>query len=63
KENQPFSGNPIANGRMAARRLNAASSESDRQRAINYAGREGRGASYDSFAPLFDWFFNNCYRR
>lgn len=62
KENKPFTGSPLANGRMAARRLNAASSKSDRQRAINYAGRAGRGDSYDSFAPLFDRFFN-CYRR
>jgi hypothetical protein len=63
KENQPFTGSTLANGRMAARRLNAFGGKSDRQTAINYAGRAGRGNSYDSFAPVFEWFFNNCYRR
>jgi hypothetical protein len=60
KEGQPFMGSPLANGRMAARRLQSAGSN-DRQRAINYAQREGRGNSYDSFAPLFDRFFD-CYK-
>jgi hypothetical protein len=60
KEDEPFTGSPLANGQMAARRLQASGSN-DRQRAINYAQRAGRGASYDSFAPLFDKFFN-CYK-
>lgn len=62
KANEQFYGDPLQNGRMAGRLLNAAGGNSDRQRAINYAQREGRGSSYDSFAPLFDKFFN-CYRR
>ena len=61
KKGQPFTGSPLANGRIAARWLTVAGG-TDRQRAINYAGREGRGASYDSFAPLFNRFFD-CYRR
>lgn len=61
RENQPFTGIPLANGRISARRLNAFG-KSDRERAINYAGRAGRGASHDYFGPLFDKFFD-CYRR
>jgi hypothetical protein len=61
KKNSPFTGSPLANGQLAARRLQAFGNN-DRDRAINYAGREGRGASYDAFAPLFDRFFN-CYKR
>jgi len=57
---KPFAGKPLANGRLAARFLNSLPG-SDRQKAIAYAGREGRGDSYDSFGPLFDKFFN-CYR-
>jgi hypothetical protein len=59
--NEPFYGDPLQNGRMAARRLNT-SGTNDRQRAINYAMRDGRGKSYDSFGPLFNDFFN-CYKR
>src|SRR2546430_7475244 len=55
-----FYGNPVANGRFAARELNALSG-SDRQKSIAYAAREGRGNSYDSFATLYDKFFD-CYR-
>lgn len=61
KANERFYGDPLQNGQMAARLLQSAGG-SDRQRAINYAQRAGRGASYDSFAPLFDKFLN-CYRR
>jgi RHS repeat-associated protein len=62
--NGSFTGSPVANGQMAARRLQAAGN-TDRARAVNYAGNKNgpaRGRSYDSFAPLFDKFFN-CYRR
>jgi hypothetical protein len=61
KEKQPFSGDPLANARIAARWLQLAGGN-DRQRAINYAQRAGRGKSYDRYAPLFDRFFN-CYHR
>jgi len=62
KANEPFYGDPLQNGRMAARHLNTVGGKTDRERAINYAAREGRGDSYDSFAPLFERFFN-CYHR
>jgi YD repeat-containing protein len=61
RENEPFTGVPLANGRMAARRLNASAGKTDRQKAISYAAREGRGTSYDNFAPLFNRFFD-CYK-
>lgn len=58
-----FDGDPLQNGRMAARRLNAGGSN-DRQRAVNYAGRKNgpaRGQSYDTWHGLFAKFFD-CYR-
>jgi hypothetical protein len=61
KANQPFSGDPLANARIAARWLQVAGGN-DRQRAINYAQRAGRGPNYDRFGRLFDAFFN-CYKR
>lgn len=59
---KPFDGSPLANGRMAARVLNTAGGNSDRQKAINYAQRAGRGDDYDFFGPLFNSFFE-CYHR
>lgn len=55
-----FQGDPEANGRMAARYLDMGGG-TDRQKAIRYFG-PSRGASYDSFAPLFNSFFVDCYR-
>jgi YD repeat-containing protein len=60
-KNQPFTGKPLANGRTAARVLQSVGGNTDRDKAINYAQRNGRGDSYDSFAPLFNNFFN-CYK-
>jgi hypothetical protein len=62
EKDQPFNGKPVANGRMAARYLQAVGGKTDRQKAINYAGRDGRGDSWDSFHSLFERFFA-CYRR
>jgi RHS repeat-associated protein len=58
-----FDGVPLENGRMAARRLNASGS-TDRQRAVNYAGKKNgpaRGRSYDAWHKAFETFFN-CYK-
>jgi hypothetical protein len=65
KANEQFYGDPLQNGQMAARILGS-NSGTDRNKAMMYTAqpsRAVRGQSYDSFAPLFDWFFNNCYRR
>lgn len=49
-------------GKRTNCRTMAAAGGNDRQRAIHYAQRAGRGKSYDRYAPLFDRFFN-CYHR
>jgi YD repeat-containing protein len=61
-KDQRFGGDPLQNGRMAARHLNTIGSN-DRARAVAYAGQAKalqRGQSYDSFASLFETFFNCC---
>lgn len=57
-----FSGSPLANARMGARRLHAIGG-SDRNKAIKYtapASQPARGQSYDGFAKRFKDFFT-CY--
>jgi hypothetical protein len=59
-----FSGDPLSNGRMAARRLNAIGG-SDENKAVKYAppyARAHRKQSFKDYAPRFQQFFN-CYPR
>ncbi len=73
----PFNGDPLANGRMAARRLNAFGG-SDQHKAMMYAPpdhfegtgkkkhwvatRTGRGSNYNHYAPALAKFFD-CYNQ
>jgi hypothetical protein len=62
--NSGFDGDPLANGRMASRKLMSNGGKTDRERAQRYTSpvnQRVRGLSYDNFAPLFANFFD-CYR-
>jgi RHS repeat-associated protein len=59
-----FDGDPLSNGRMAARRLNATPGRTDEDKAANYTkktSRPARRTSFQKYAPLFKTFFSNCY--
>jgi hypothetical protein len=64
KDNKPiktFTGNPLQNGQMAARRLNAAPGKTEKEKVTNYtapASRGDRANSYDWYAPKFKTFFD-----
>lgn len=64
---QEFTGNPLANLRVMARRLLAGSLSTDeRTLAVRYTGPKAqsyRGQSYDKFAPLFKNFFDYYLRK
>jgi hypothetical protein len=64
KDNKPiktFTGNPLQNGQMAARRLNAMPGKTEKEKVTNYTAPASRGAranSYDWYAPKFKTFFD-----
>lgn len=60
-----FTGEPLSNGRMAARRLNTTQGKTAEDKAANYtkpSSRAHRRQSYQTYAPKFKAFFD-CFRR
>ena len=59
-----FTGDPLANGRVAARRLGATPGSTWRDKVINYTkptSRPARARSYDNYASSFTTFFD-CFK-